>query len=262
MFFSPLFLLVPLLTLTASAAEFRTHYCELNTTSHANDTAFVSNLKQVLNSLALDYSTTNEKKFLYNSTGTQPDIAYALYLCRADILPNDCHNCVVDAHIDINNTCPLSKAAVSWSDNCMLRYANYSMVSVMNFATYIPECNKVNISSMVFEQTRFWNVITNLMGQLAKRASSDKKEMFAYDELSYDNEMIYGYVQCTPDLTGSECDKCLQVSVNRLWQYCYGRRGARVLAASCNVRFEIYKFFQFPVASSGKPGLKNNFILI
>lgn len=251
-----LFLWCPLLIFTATAADFKTHYCQINTTSHVNNTRFHSNLIQVLDSLASD-TNINEKHFLSNSIGNdQHDVAYGLYLCRADVLPNDCRNCLLDALVDINNnTCPLSKAAVFWSDNCMLRYANYSMASVMDYDTFMPECNKVNISDMVSEQAKFWKASTSFIGQLANRTSNDMKDMFAYDELFYNKEKIYGYVQCTPDLSGSDCSKCLQVSINRLERYCYGKKGARVLAASCNVRFEIYKFLNFATVTSMEPGL-------
>ncbi|KAI3682891.1 hypothetical protein L1987_83242 [Smallanthus sonchifolius] len=257
MFLSLLFLWFHVLIFTATAAEFQTHYCELTTNSHTNNTSFYLNLIEVLDSLASD-TTINAKRFLHKSAGSiQPNIAYGLYLCRADLLPNDCRNCLLEARKNITNTCPLSKVAVSWSDNCMLRYANYSMVSVMNSVTFIAECNKVNVSGQVSEQNRFWQDAMNFMGRLAKRAPSNEKEMFAYDELSYnETETVYGYVQCTPDLSGSDCNRCLQVSIDRLPQYCHGRVGARVLAASCNVRIEIYKFLQFPTASSEKPGKK------
>ncbi|KAI7747950.1 hypothetical protein M8C21_028495, partial [Ambrosia artemisiifolia] len=204
-------------------------------------------------SLASD-TTVNDKKFLYNSTGIQPDKVYGLYLCRADVLPNDCRNCLLEAREDINKSCLLSKAAVSWSDNCMLRYANYPMVSVMNSATFIPECNKVNIS----DQNLFWKAATDFMGQLAKQASNDLEVMYAHDEIPYDDRKIYGYVECTPDLSGSDCGKCLETSINHLSQYCYGKEGARVLAASCNVRFEIYRFLQFSADTSNKPGKKKS----
>ncbi|MFS7905203.1 putative protein kinase RLK-Pelle-DLSV family [Helianthus anomalus] len=250
MLVSILFLWMPILIFTATAYDFKTKYCELNTTSQTNNTIYYSNLIQVLDSLASESNLVN-KLFLAKSTGIQPDIVYGLYLCRADVLPNDCRNCLLDARDDINTTCPLSKAVVTWRDTCMLRYANYSMVSVMNSATFFEICNEVNISELASEQHQFSQVANYLMGQLSKRASNDLKKMFAYDEVSYnDTEKIYGYVQCTPDLTGSDCSKCLQESIDRLRPYCYGKKGARLVAASCNVRFEIYKFLQFTTASS------------
>ncbi|KAJ0792331.1 putative Gnk2-like domain-containing protein [Helianthus annuus] len=140
----------------------------------------------------------------------------------------------------------------------MLRYANYSMVSVMNFATFIPECNKIYIS----DQTRFWHVATNFMGQLATHVLNDMEVKYAYDELPYNDGKIYGYVQCTPDLTDSDCGRCLRTNIDRLSKYCYGKEGARVLAASCDVRFEIYKFLQFSAASSQNQGFIINLILL
>ncbi|KAI3829350.1 hypothetical protein L1987_03470 [Smallanthus sonchifolius] len=237
---------------TATAAEFQTQYCDLNTTSHIYNTSYYSNLIQVLESLASDTSVS-DKQFLDKSSGsTQPDMAYGLYLCRADVISSDCRDCLLKARVDINNKCPFSKAAVLWNDICMLRYANYSMVSLLNAEPFIPECNKVNISDGSTEQNRFWQIARNLMVQLANNASTDQQRMFAYDEFSYNftgkNQTIYGYVQCTPDLSGSDCNKCLHMSIERLEQYCYGREGARLLAASCNVRLEIYKFLRFPTA--------------
>ncbi|KAI3829353.1 hypothetical protein L1987_03473 [Smallanthus sonchifolius] len=227
MFFPPLFLWISVLISTATAAAYETQYCDLNTTSHIYNTSYYSNLIQVLASLASD-ATVSEKRFLNKSSGS------------------------------INNKCPFSKAAVFWSDTCMLRYANYSMVSILNSESFIPECNNVSISDG--EQNRFWKLASNLMVRLANNAPTYPQKMFAYDELFYDvtgrNLTIYGYVQCTPDLSGPDCNKCLHVSIERLRQYCYGREGARVLAPSCNVRFEIYNFLQFPTASSDKPGKK------
>ncbi|KAM0051944.1 putative protein kinase RLK-Pelle-DLSV family [Helianthus debilis subsp. tardiflorus] len=258
MFVSLLFVWISTLISTATAVEYETHYCDLNTTSsHINNTSYYSNLEQVLKSLASD-NTLNDNQFSNMSSGsTPPDIAYGLYLCRADVLANDCRNCLLKAREDINNSCPSSKAAVLWRDNCMLRYANYSMVSVMNSDTYRAACNKFDISDQNSDQNRFWEDAMNFISRLAKSALTDKKKMFANDEVSYNHtKKIYGYVQCTPDLSVSACDKCLQVSIGRLARYCHGKQGARVLAVSCNVRFEIYKFIQFQAAGKKKSSSK------
>ncbi|KAI3510339.1 hypothetical protein L1887_17261 [Cichorium endivia] len=238
-----LWILVPILT--ATAAEFNTHYCRFNTTSYTS-TAYYTNLIQVLDALVSD-NTVNDSKYLYKTAGSSyPDIVYGVYLCREDVLPNDCRNCLLEARDDINKTCPFSKDAVFWRDNCMLHIANYSLLSTMDSATFVPECNKINISEQTSEQRRFWDAATDLMNSLAKKASTDRNKKFAYSELSYSNkEQLHGYVQCTPDLSGLDCGRCLQVSVDRLAQYCYGKQGARVLTPSCNVRFETYKFLGF-----------------
>ncbi|XP_071689682.1 cysteine-rich receptor-like protein kinase 15 [Rutidosis leptorrhynchoides] len=259
MFLYFLLVLMPVWILTATAADFQTHRCILNTTINTTMTPYYSNLIQVLDSLASD-NIVDDKQFLSRSFGNhQPDIAYGSYLCRADVLPNDCRNCLLEARKDINMTCPNSKAAVLWNDDCMLRFANYSMASIMDSATFVPECNKVNISYMVSEQTRFWEFARDMMGQLATKASKDQKQKYANIDLSYNKEKkIYGYVQCTPDLSNSDCGRCLRLSIDRLGESCYGKEGARVLTPSCNVRFETYEFLRFSESSSHTPGKRKN----
>ncbi|KAI3698088.1 hypothetical protein L6452_31200 [Arctium lappa] len=248
---------IPFLIWIATAADYQTHHCVLNTTSNTNSSTYYSNLSQVLDSLASD-NTVTDYQFLSKSAGNRPpDIAYGLYLCRADVLPDQCRNCLLKAREDIKKTCPFSKAAVSWGDDCMLRYSNYSMVTIMDSSTFASECNKLNISEKASEQRRLWEAAINLMGQIATGALNNVKNKFvASDELTYDgNRSVYGYVQCTPDLLSSDCDRCLRESIDRLQQYCYGKQGARVLTPSCNARFEIYRFLKFtadPLDTSGK----------
>ncbi|CAI9270161.1 unnamed protein product [Lactuca saligna] len=241
---------LPVVISTATAAESNAHYCGHNTTRFINTTYYI-NLIQVLDSLASD-NTVNDSKFAYHTAGSShPDIAYGVYLCREDVLPNDCRNCLLEAREDMIKTCPSSKQAVYWKDDCMLHYANYSIFSMMDLATFVPECNKNNISEQLSEQTRFWEAVRVFMSSLATEASTDRKKKFAFSELNYGiKEKVYGYVECTPDLSSFDCGRCFQVSVDRLREYCYGKQGARVLTTSCNIRFEIYKFLRFSATSS------------
>ncbi|XP_076959840.1 cysteine-rich receptor-like protein kinase 8 [Bidens hawaiensis] len=254
MFFSLLVWTVwcPFLISTATAAQFHTQSCDQNTSSQINDTLYHLNLMNLLNSLASE-KIISDKQFLNKSSGsTQPDIVYALYLCRPDVLPVDCRNCLLEVIKEVNNTCPFSKAAVFWRDECMQRYANYSMFSKMKSDHPFLGCNDFNISDRATDQNQFWERATDLMHQLANDASMDQKKRFAYNELPYNKSgKIYGYAQCTPDLSGSDCKKCVQDSIDRLQRKCYGTQGARAWAASCIVRFENYKFLKFP-EKSGK----------
>ncbi|CAH1424326.1 unnamed protein product [Lactuca virosa] len=252
---------LPFVISIATAAEFNTQYCGHNTTRFTNTTYYI-NLIQVLDSLA--DNTVNESKFAYHTAGSShPDIVYGVYLCREDVLPNDCRNCLLEARQDIIKTCPSSKHAVYWKDDCMLHYADYSMLSMMDPATFVPECNKINISEQLSEQSRFWEAARVFMSRLATEASTDPKKKFAFSELSYDKkEKVYGYVQCTPDLSGFDCGRCFQVSIDRLGEYCLGKQGARVLTPSCNVRFEMYKFLRFSATSSESTSTGKNNISI
>ncbi|KAJ9566844.1 hypothetical protein OSB04_002810 [Centaurea solstitialis] len=258
---SLLLIWIPFLIWPTSAAVFETHYCGLNTTNNIKSTTYYSNVIQVLESLFSDKEVT-DIKFLNKSAGRPPDIAYGLYLCRDDANPNDCRNCLLQARESINKTCPFSESAVWWRDDCMLRYAKYPMASIMNSATFVPECSKINFSETDAEQSRFWNASTTFMSRLAFEASKpESKRLLAYDKISYDgnrSSTIFGYVQCTPDLSSFDCDRCLGDSISRMSDNCFGKEGARVLTPSCNVRFEIYRFLTFAADPFDTPGKKKS----
>lgn len=60
---------------------------------------------------------------------------------------------------------------------------------------------------------------------------------------------IYGLVQCTPDISPVDCNTCLHVSVVDILSLFDGKQGGRVLRPSCNVRYEIYPFYQSRAAT-------------
>ncbi|XP_058072822.1 cysteine-rich receptor-like protein kinase 11 isoform X1 [Magnolia sinica] len=55
---------------------------------------------------------------------------------------------------------------------------------------------------------------------------------------------IYGLVQCTRDLSAGDCYSCLQSVFRQIQSCCIGRLGRQVLSSSCNMRYEVYSFFQ------------------
>ncbi|CAL5410978.1 unnamed protein product [Camellia sinensis] len=54
---------------------------------------------------------------------------------------------------------------------------------------------------------------------------------------------VYGLAQCTPDLNAMECDKCLREGISIFPSCCDGKQGGRILFPSCNVRYELYRFY-------------------
>ncbi|XP_075097695.1 cysteine-rich receptor-like protein kinase 10 isoform X3 [Nicotiana tabacum] len=95
-----------------------------NTTTYSPNSTYRSNLNVLLSSLASNASRPNG---FYNSTvgRTESEIVYGLFLCRGDVAPLDCQDCVTAASKDIlENYCPMGKIAVIWYDDCLLRYSN------------------------------------------------------------------------------------------------------------------------------------------
>lgn len=85
------------------------------------------------------------------------------------------------------------------------------------------------------------------LAALMKSVSSEaayKDSMFATGITSVtDSLKIYGMGQCTRDISGNECNLCLQESVSDIPVCCSGMTGGSVYFVSCNLRYEIFPFF-------------------
>ncbi|KAH8493486.1 hypothetical protein H0E87_020296, partial [Populus deltoides] len=70
------------------------------------------------------------------------------------------------------------------------------------------------------------------------------EKKFAAKEVSYTwLESLYVLVQCTPDITKYDCNRCLLQANPYISVCCNNNPGGRVIYPSCNLRFEIYSFY-------------------
>ncbi|KAJ9562997.1 hypothetical protein OSB04_008157 [Centaurea solstitialis] len=237
-----LLLLVPY----ALGAEYSSNYCGSNKTTYTLNSTYYFNLLELLSLISPDHALTIDL-FSNQTVGkSPPDVAYGLYLCRADKLANDCRNCLITASKEIAKACPNQKHAIRWSDDCMLRYSNDSFFSKMEVDPFRYECNKRNVSSLDGERKHFEKVVVGMMEELVIEASNHSKK-YAYKEAMFNStQKVFGLVQCTEDLSGSECDRCLRTHMNRaVNEFCGGKIGGRLLTPSCNLRYEFYEFYKF-----------------
>lgn len=84
--------------------------------------------------------------------------------------------------------------------------------------------------------------LRELFSEIAEEAP-EETELFEDEDIKMgDNKKLYGMGQCTRDLSSGDCKKCLDGIISELPSCCDGKEGGRVVAGSCNVRFEIYPF--------------------
>jgi hypothetical protein len=110
----------------------------------------------------------------------------------------------------------------------------------------------VNIS----EPSRFDLLVRTTMNDLASRVSNvgSGAKKFGTKEANFTAlQTLYSLAQCTAELSGSDCRSCLQIAIAYLPVCCGGKQGARVLFPSCNVRFEVYPFYQSSNTSAPTP---------
>ncbi|XP_056687560.1 cysteine-rich receptor-like protein kinase 15 isoform X2 [Spinacia oleracea] len=207
-------------------------------TESANYTAnspFEHNLKAILNSLP---SKTSISGFYNGSIGSNSNKVYAQALCRGDVLPSDCKSCVQNASFEIFRQCQTIEATI-WFDSCQVRYSYYMFFNSMTYAgKYKNEDDTVNnpaVSSAV---------LSRLMHKLSVEAAYNSPgKMFSVGNAKVSEYMIYGLVQCTRDISPSDCSNCLIHAFGDLDGCCSLHQGGTILSFSCNMRFEAYRFY-------------------
>ncbi|KAI8525193.1 hypothetical protein RHMOL_Rhmol13G0210100 [Rhododendron molle] len=208
----------------------------LSTTStYTPNSTYRTNLNTLLSNLS---SNSNASNGFYKSTAgsSPPDVAYGLFLCRSDVSAVVCRDCVVYATGDAVQRCPGSKQVTIWYVECMLRYSNESMTSSI-FS--VP-----GIGGAILSNTQ--NVMTNITDPAS---SDDSGKKFATTEANYSSvQQVYGLAQCTPDLSDFDCNNCLRNCISQLPSCCDAKQGGRVLFRSCNIRYEMYPFYNASAA--------------
>lgn len=216
-------------------------------TSYTSGSKFEANLKKLLTF----FSSSNASKSygFYNSTvgDDSPDVVYGVFLCRGDFRSNVCQACVSKATEDIITQCPMVKAAAIWLNECMLRYASQSFFNTNNqtLAVYFANPNSFN------EDSGSKQVLDNSLNDLINRATNVTVDQnkhairgFATQIVNYTSALnLYELVQCTPDLSGNDCGHCLREATSYLPECCDRKQVGRVFLYSCNIRYEVYPFF-------------------
>ncbi|KAG4910339.1 hypothetical protein JHK87_056455 [Glycine soja] len=237
-------------TTKAQGPNFLYQDCPSNQTT-ANST-FQINIRTLFSSLSSNATTNN---VFYNSTvtGTNPsDTVYGLFMCRGDVPFQLCGQCVINATQKLSSDlqCSLSKQAVIWYDECMVRYSNHSFFSTVDTRPAISLLNTANISN----QANFMRLMFDTMNETADEAAIGAKKYATKQANISGFQTLYCLVQCTPDLSTQGCRSCLSDAIGLLPRCCEGKQGGRILNPSCNVRYELYPFFRTnTIASSPAP---------
>lgn len=91
---------------------------------------------------------------------------------------------------------------------------------------------------------RFNELLAGLLNSLATKAKNSADKKFATGEVNLTSSVtLYGLVQCTPELSLFDCRMCFSSAIAYVPNCCDGKRGARVLLPGCNIRYEVYPFY-------------------
>ncbi|OAY81561.1 Cysteine-rich receptor-like protein kinase 25 [Ananas comosus] len=230
-FFCLLFFLLlhpPPAAAAVAAPDLLTQVCG-TTGNYTANSSYQSNLNDVLSFLSSNASAS-PSGFAATTLGRSPDEVSGLALCRGDVNATDCRACLNVAVQDAPQICPATKAA-------------HFLASTDNS----PETILMNTQNITgADSNRFNRLVAALMNAMADRAANDTKRRYATGEVTNFTQLnptIYGLVQCTPDLSASDCRQCLGGLIGEMPNFLAGRLGGRILGTRCNFRYEVYPFY-------------------
>ncbi|EEF43938.1 hypothetical protein RCOM_0906020 [Ricinus communis] len=94
--------------------------------------------------------------------------------------------------------------------------------------------------------------IANSIKAIASSSPVDKK--FATEVVNISSfQRLYSLVQCRPDLSEADCNRCFSGAIAYLPVCCGGKQGANVLTPSCGFRYELYPFYNLSAAAAPPP---------
>ncbi|XP_060675529.1 cysteine-rich receptor-like protein kinase 10 [Ziziphus jujuba] len=230
------------LSMTTEATQNPLYRFCSNTTTFNPNSPYKSNLDVVL--FNLSWNAAQESDCIYQDAdaggvnGTS-NYVYGNYLCRGDVNSTICHGCVLASIEFARQNCSVEKEMIVWYDEWMLRYSNQSFRSTMSVYPYFYMWNVENATEM----DKFKQEVEKTMNEFASKAARSGKKFMVHEANISGFDTIYSLVQCTQDLSSDDCTKCLQNATSRFPSLLDGKRGGRVCLPSCNIRYELYRFY-------------------
>ncbi|XP_074296512.1 cysteine-rich receptor-like protein kinase 10 [Silene latifolia] len=226
-------------------ATYLESYCADNG-NYDQGSEFEKNLNLLLSNLTSKARTNDFYNF---TTGKGTNKVYGLFLCNNIYINENCQDCILTAKDEVKSRCSSSVEAIIWYTECMVRYAKRDIFSVSDISMfYILQRGPANYS-------QFNQGLKDTFISLSNQASSGNSSLMSAATVVYVTKGISlnCFVDCTPDLNPSNCDKCLQTAVGRLQMN--GIQSEIILQPSCRLMFTFNDGEFLPPTTAASKGL-------
>ncbi|KAK9750730.1 hypothetical protein RND81_02G217300 [Saponaria officinalis] len=193
-----------------------------------------------LNDTLFDQLLPNASKlgFCNSTMGNGPDKVYALFYCRGDVDAQTCQECVQAATGKLTDVCKLRKEAIVWFEECTVRFANRATFSIDEEK---PDYLYYNTTGIVNDHLLgpYEETFGSTMAALIQQAAYNNGTVpgFATDEITISStQTLRGLAQCTPDIIGPKCFKCLTTALRLRDTWA----NTMIFLPSCLFRYDLY----------------------
>ncbi|KAL1190778.1 putative cysteine-rich receptor-like protein kinase 16 [Cardamine amara subsp. amara] len=210
--------------------------------------------------LLLSYLASNvsaQGGFYNASFGQGTDRVYAAGTCLQGAQPTRCSKCIDRVSKRLTDECQNQTEGFDWTykkTHCMIRYSNRSFFGLVEMKPFYYECNTADFQVNLTEVDQTWYV---LMLRLIDAATSPSNPMYygaGTQNINGTPRDIFGFVQCSKDISPGNCAKCLKQNLNDTRLNCHGSTGSGMsLSTSCFMRWQLSSFWNlFPKVFESK----------
>nr|CAB3466446.1 unnamed protein product [Digitaria exilis] len=204
------------------------------TGNYTDGSQYKKNLDQLL--AALPAAAGDNGWFYKGSAGEGGgDEVFGLIMCFADRNATQCQDCLAGAAAGITTVCPGSRSANAAYDACVLRYSPAPIPATADIAAVF----FVYVSDEpVYGLANAW---VPLMSKLTAGVTAAPSRL-ANDTVPYSSsssQEMSGLAQCTRDLNGTECSKCINNYVTQLERKFPNNTGGAIKGYSCYLIYQV-----------------------
>ncbi|KAL0675262.1 hypothetical protein Bca4012_003243 [Brassica carinata] len=179
---------------------------------------------------------------------------HVVALCRRGYDIQACKTCLEHVIDDTKAKCPHQMESFSWVTEeandvlCNLRYTNHSTFGKLELSPFTINPNP-NVIESYKNMTLFsqeWIAMVNRTLEAASTADTSSLLKYYSATRTELTEIpdVYAMMQCTPDLSPSDCNRCLRECVNDFQREYWGRLGGGVGRPSCYFRWDLFEFYK------------------
>ncbi|KAL6643806.1 hypothetical protein ACP70R_018572 [Stipagrostis hirtigluma subsp. patula] len=217
------------------------------TNNYTDDNGYKKNLDQLL--AALPAKGWDNGWFYSGSAGAGADQVFGLIMCFADRNETECRDCLAGAAAGITTVCPGSRSASAVYDACVLRYAAAPLPATADTG-YKYYWHKHGGPSISLDVRNAW---LPLMSKLTGDVATSPALLAGYST-PYSTEKMYGMAQCTRDLNGRECARCITEYARKMGDLFPNDTAGVLKGYTCYLRYQVGAFnITWPPAPMAAP---------
>ncbi|KAL8139086.1 hypothetical protein V2J09_005087 [Rumex salicifolius] len=230
---------------TRQPNNYANHFCINTTGNYTQGSTYQHNLNTLLSDLQSNSSTSS---FYVTTAGDSANRIFGRYYCRHDVSAEACSACVKTAAKRVVSECPTAKEAVVLFQHCTLVYVNSS--ARLDDRDVAEPYATLSIST-VMDVDRFYPILVSTMNRLLNESAyGPGSEGFATGEAKVSElETLYSLTQCSPDMNGVVCERCLRNALYRIDLCCRDVADMEFYYSSCQLRYSVIAPFYVVRAS-------------